>query len=299
MIDAYEIGIQLALQDGVSAGLEVISRELAEVDRAVAATSAGLLNLTHAAEATVRAITAAAGARAPVMPNPSVEPTSGVTESVTPTSTPPQRPLVTSSEPPQVAASVVAQAPTAPTIDRSAGRASEVAEAGRSAATAAEAQPALPVPTMDAVAPVVVPQAATAAAPLQLGPAAPITSTTPATTSELRLRNSAPIRGAATSQTPRIERVAPSAPARSSAPMTASVARAVAPRAIQVGVQPATTRPASDPLVSGGGGTGAGPSRRSRVLSSRRRRQERPGSWRGRRRRSRSSARPARAVAEQ
>jgi hypothetical protein len=47
MIDAYEIGIQLALQDGVSAGLEVISRELAEVDRAVAATSAGIANLTQ------------------------------------------------------------------------------------------------------------------------------------------------------------------------------------------------------------------------------------------------------------
>ncbi len=63
MVDAYEIGIQLALQDGVSAGIEAIERELAEVDRAIAATSAGLQALMLTAEAASRAAAAASGAR--------------------------------------------------------------------------------------------------------------------------------------------------------------------------------------------------------------------------------------------
>ena len=67
MIDAYEIGIQLALQDGVSAGLEVIGRELAEVDRAVAVTSAGLMALTRVAETAVRSVAAATGVRVPTV----------------------------------------------------------------------------------------------------------------------------------------------------------------------------------------------------------------------------------------
>jgi hypothetical protein len=50
VIDAYEIGIELLLQDGVSAGLETIARELAAVDAAVAASSAGLMALTRLAE---------------------------------------------------------------------------------------------------------------------------------------------------------------------------------------------------------------------------------------------------------
>ena len=66
MIDAYEIGIQLALQDGVSAGLETIGRELAEVDRAIAATTAGLQGLTIAAQAASRDA-AAAGITRPVV----------------------------------------------------------------------------------------------------------------------------------------------------------------------------------------------------------------------------------------
>ena len=64
MIDAYEIGIQLALEDGVSAGLAVINQELAQVDRAIAATSAGLTNLTRVAETATKAAAAAFGARA-------------------------------------------------------------------------------------------------------------------------------------------------------------------------------------------------------------------------------------------
>src|SRR5437868_12355 len=65
MIDAYEIGVQLALHDGVSAGLEVIGRELAEVDRAVAVTSAGLQQLARTADTAVKTVSAVAGARTP------------------------------------------------------------------------------------------------------------------------------------------------------------------------------------------------------------------------------------------
>ena len=54
MVDAYEIGIRLALQDDVSAGLESIGRELTEVDRAIAATNAGLLALARTADGTAR-----------------------------------------------------------------------------------------------------------------------------------------------------------------------------------------------------------------------------------------------------
>ncbi len=63
MIDAYEIGIQLLLQEDVSAGLAVINGGLAEVDRAIAATSADLVGLVQKAEAATRAVAAALGGR--------------------------------------------------------------------------------------------------------------------------------------------------------------------------------------------------------------------------------------------
>ena len=63
MIDAYEIGIQLALQDDVSAGLQVIGRELEEVDRAIEATSAKLGDLGNAAHAAVGSTAAALASR--------------------------------------------------------------------------------------------------------------------------------------------------------------------------------------------------------------------------------------------
>lgn len=66
MIDAYEIGIQLALHDGVTAGLELIKQELSEVDRAIAASNAGLAALTQQAERAARAVGTAAGVRLPV-----------------------------------------------------------------------------------------------------------------------------------------------------------------------------------------------------------------------------------------
>jgi len=56
MVDAYEVGIRLALQDDVSAGLAIIHRELADVDRAIAATSAGLVQLIREAQASSKAV---------------------------------------------------------------------------------------------------------------------------------------------------------------------------------------------------------------------------------------------------
>ena len=63
MIDAYEIGIQLLLQEDVSAGLAVINRGLAEVDKAIAATSAELVGLVREAETATKAVAAAANGR--------------------------------------------------------------------------------------------------------------------------------------------------------------------------------------------------------------------------------------------
>lgn len=65
MIDAYEIGIQLLLQDDVSAGLAVINRGLAEVDRAIAATSANLAGLVSEADRAAKAVATAVGAKVP------------------------------------------------------------------------------------------------------------------------------------------------------------------------------------------------------------------------------------------
>ena len=45
MLEAYEIGISLALQDGVSTGINLIRRDLATLDRAIAATSQNLAML--------------------------------------------------------------------------------------------------------------------------------------------------------------------------------------------------------------------------------------------------------------
>ncbi len=77
MIDAHEIGIQLALQDGVSAGLRVITQELGTLDRAVAATAAaGLLEgmtamaMTAVAQGAARVAAAAEGIRVPTVAEP-------------------------------------------------------------------------------------------------------------------------------------------------------------------------------------------------------------------------------------
>ena len=58
MIDAYEIGIQLLLQDDVTSGLAVINRGLAEVDRAISATSAHLAGFVQEADRAAKAVAA-------------------------------------------------------------------------------------------------------------------------------------------------------------------------------------------------------------------------------------------------
>ena len=55
MIEAYEIGISLALQDGVSEGIAVIRRELATLDQAIAATTSNFARLQQVAGAAPRA----------------------------------------------------------------------------------------------------------------------------------------------------------------------------------------------------------------------------------------------------
>lgn len=74
MIDAYEIGIQLLLQDDVSAGLVVINQGLAEVDRAIAATSADLAGLVREASQATKAVASATPGRvgSAVLPQSSV-----------------------------------------------------------------------------------------------------------------------------------------------------------------------------------------------------------------------------------
>ena len=72
MIDAFEIGIELALQDGVNAGLGVIARGLETLDRAVAATkSAGRLDaLTAVAQGATQAVAAAGATLVPTVAEP-------------------------------------------------------------------------------------------------------------------------------------------------------------------------------------------------------------------------------------
>lgn len=50
MIDAYTIGIRLALDDGVSAGIAAVRRDLATLDQAIALTAAGLVALRRLGE---------------------------------------------------------------------------------------------------------------------------------------------------------------------------------------------------------------------------------------------------------
>ncbi len=49
LIEAYEVGISLVLQNGVSDGIALIQRELTTLDQAIAATSQNLARLQQAA----------------------------------------------------------------------------------------------------------------------------------------------------------------------------------------------------------------------------------------------------------
>ena len=86
MVDAYEIGIELALQDGVSAGLEAVTREMAALDVAVASSSAGLMALIRTAGMAVEAVAAVGGirVRAPAASEPAAARQSGEDEAVAP-----------------------------------------------------------------------------------------------------------------------------------------------------------------------------------------------------------------------
>ena len=69
MGDPYEVGLRIALDDGVAAALPMVARELAWLDAAVAATGAGIAALAPPADA-ARGVPVAASAPSaePVMP---------------------------------------------------------------------------------------------------------------------------------------------------------------------------------------------------------------------------------------
>jgi len=62
MNDAYTVGLTLALEDGVSAGIEAIRRELGALDQAIVASTASLVRLQEVARGAVNAGVAQAGA---------------------------------------------------------------------------------------------------------------------------------------------------------------------------------------------------------------------------------------------
>ena len=72
MIEAYEIGISLVLQDGVSDGIALIRRDLAALDRAIAATSQNLARLAAATPASIAAPVRLPATRNPPAPEPPV-----------------------------------------------------------------------------------------------------------------------------------------------------------------------------------------------------------------------------------
>ncbi len=75
MIEAYEIGISLTLQDGVSDGIALIQRDLAALDRAIAATAINLANLQSAAGVQLAApVPRPTAAKPPPTPQPPADP---------------------------------------------------------------------------------------------------------------------------------------------------------------------------------------------------------------------------------
>ena len=70
MSEAYEIGIKLALDNGVSEGLDLVRRDLSATDVAVEASAARLALFTRAAQAALGIAQAAAGAPVTTPPFP-------------------------------------------------------------------------------------------------------------------------------------------------------------------------------------------------------------------------------------
>lgn len=216
MEDAYLIGIRLALDNGVSAGVTVIRQDLAALDRAIAHSTAGLRQLQTLASQT----TAASLGQ---MPRPSVQPT------------PLPRPTPEASGVPLTAPN--ATRPDAPAGDtmqppRAMSQPGVVAPALRSTAPAASPG----TPRINVTADVAGPVARGTAPPLQTGPQSPRTPPTksPATAAAapphaaVRLPHSqrpAPPTGPATAQTPGTAQ-APAAPSAQIAPIDTPKPRA-------------------------------------------------------------------------
>ncbi len=213
MIDAYTIGITLALNDGVSAGIAAIRRDLAALDGAIANSAAGLLALRRLAEQVSMPTTPAL----PVAPprEHSAKPTSALE-----TPPAPPAPAVRLKTPPAPPAPAVPQQTRAPSPARD--------------APSPPAVPSVPSPqavpglaTQDAL-PFQPPQSALAP-PTPAPQAAPAPIPTPTTTTGDRLhRGAAPVSAAPPSPaTPRQPLATPAQPNTRSAdsPDYANVAK--------------------------------------------------------------------------
>lgn len=150
MIDAYEIGITLALQDGVSEGLAAVRRDLGVLDQAIAATAQGLARLQAVAGGAVassqgelRRIAAAVArpggvARAQDAPTePAISPAAAATRVI-------ERESAAASRAPQAAATQGAERAATPPVVNPEPRQPPVAAAVMPVATA----PALAAPTL-------------------------------------------------------------------------------------------------------------------------------------------------------
>ena len=217
MIEAYEIGIKLALQDGVSDGIAVIRRDLGSLDQAIAQTA---LRLGALARIGAQALAASQGQVEQAVYGPPPRRPAAVT--VPPPAPPSERvaaPQPPSGEPEAVAAPLPIVAPPI-------GPASALPSAAR---TAAEGTGPASLP--------VSPRPAVSAAPAAIRPAAPVVESAPAVV-EPRRHEPLPV-------APAPRAVAPGAPAGG-----APAARKAAPAPREAGfVAPTGERPAGRVLL--------------------------------------------------
>ncbi len=204
MIDAYEIGITLALQDGVSAGLAAVRRDLGALDTAIAATAQGLARLQAAAGGAVAASEAELYRVAAAMVRPGV---------VT-------RPQAAPAEPaaaPAAAAARVLEREVAAPVRATAAPAAPSSE--RAAPPGHAAAPLLP-----AAAPTAVPVAATpvSVAPMPAEVPGSAAASRPAVTPDMRVTVLAPAVSLPPPVAPGVMAAAP-LPRPAAAPVTVSV----------------------------------------------------------------------------
>lgn len=274
MIDAYEIGITLALQNGVSEGLAAVRRDLGALDQAIAATAQGLARLqvvaggaVGASEGELRRIAAAAVARpAAARPGPAaaaVEPALAPgaaaarvveREGVAPVRAPVAPAAVATAEraggraavvvagAAPVAAPIAAAVPAAPSVS--------AAVAAQPAVAAAVAAPVVVPPAVRATVPGVAAPAMGSAAPVPVAPAAAPRMVAPvvvAPVPALRMGRAAQGEG---------ERPLAPAPPVPAAPDFAAFARAMSPVRVE-----ATTVPGGAGREPAGGGAAGLPER--------------------------------------